>query len=571
MDVAHYLRTLARARARTARAKALTGRRPWRDAAVLWEQVVDANPVDGNHWAWLAEAREGIDDLAGAAAAYEQVFEIGAWHRDEQVLPLVFPGGVAYRIAGCAARTGDRARALEWLRRARDLGYRDLERAATDDDLASVRDDPQFREIVGLVDAPDRSREQGWRDDLRLFSREVKRRAPAPFRHGPERDFDAAVEELDRAVPELTDAQVIVELHKLLRRLGDGHAFVRVPEERYPQLRRALPLQLYWFEEGLFVTAADPEHAPLLGAQVRALDGRPVEEVVAAIDPLLSRDNAYGPRQHAPNFLRVLPLLHALGVVPDPDRVTLSVRGLDGGEWAVEMAADADPDPPPLPCPSGWAWLPESLAGSPAAPLPRYLRHCALPYWFDYLPGHATVYCQLNNVLDHPDEPLADFYPRLFGFVDAHPVEKLVLDLRFNGGGNTFLAMPLLHRLIACEKINQRGRLFVIIGRRTFSAAQNTATLIGRHAHPVYVGEPTGSRPTFVGETIPFTLPYSGLTVNVSDLLWQSSWPMDHRAWIAPDLYTPPTFEAFRRNQDPALDAVLAYPGPGHGEHLPGS
>lgn len=59
--------------------------------------------------------------------------------------------------------------------------------------------------------------------------------------------------------------------------------------------------------------------------------------------------------------------------------------------------------------------------------------------------------------------------------------------------------------------------------------------------------------------------------MNVSDLLWQSSWPMDHRAWIAPDLYTPPTFEAFRRNQDPALDAVLAYPGPGHGEHLPGS
>jgi hypothetical protein len=33
----------------------------------------------------------------------------------------------------------------------------------------------------------------------------------------------------------------------------------------------------------------------------------------------------------------------------------------------------------------------------------------------------------------------------------------------------------------------------------------------------------------------------------------------------APDIYAPPTFEAFRRNDDPALDAILAL----H-EHVPG-
>jgi hypothetical protein len=59
--------------------------------------------------------------------------------------------------------------------------------------------------------------------------------------------------------------------------------------------------------------------------------------------------------------------------------------------------------------------------------------------------------------------------------------------------------------------------------------------------------------PNFVGETTPFQLPYSKLEVNVSDLYWQSSWPMDHRAWIAPELYTPPTFQAYRANRDPAM------------------
>ena len=100
--------------------------------------------------------------------------------------------------------------------------------------------------------------------------------------------------------------------------------------------------------------------------------------------------------------------------------------------------------------------------------------------------------------------------------------------------------------------------MFVIIGRLTFSAAQNIATALEEHTDATFVGEPTGSRPNFIGETIPFELPVSKLRVNVADLYWQTGYPMDHRPWIAPQLYTPPTFDSFARNQDPALAAVLA-------------
>jgi hypothetical protein len=56
-----------------------------------------------------------------------------------------------------------------------------------------------------------------------------------------------------------------------------------------------------------------------------------------------------------------------------------------------------------------------------------------------------------------------------------------------------------------------------------------------------------------------FTLPYSGVQVNVSDRFWQSSWPIDRRVWIAPTLYAPPTFESYRQNRDPAMEAIQAY------------
>jgi hypothetical protein len=141
-----------------------------------------------------------------------------------------------------------------------------------------------------------------------------------------------------------------------------------------------------------------------------------------------------------------------------------------------------------------------------------------------------------------------------------------VVDLRWNGGGNTFLTQALLHHLVACRKLDQRGALFVIIGRATFSAAQNTATAIERETDAIFVGEPSGSRPNFIGETIPFELPYSKTLVNVADLYWQTSWPDDHRMWIPPEIYAPPTFETYRHNRDPAMEAILECV-----EHLPGS
>jgi sugar lactone lactonase YvrE len=53
-------------------------------------------------------------------------------------------------------------------------------------------------------------------------------------------------------------------------------------------------------------------------------------------------------------------------------------------------------------------------------------------------------------------------------------------------------------------------------------------------------------------------MPYSKLRASVSDLYWQNGVAMDYRTWIAPQIYTPPTFADFRANRDPALEAILA-------------
>src|SRR5262249_22642085 len=153
--------------------------------------------------------------------------------------------------------------------RALDLGYRHLEAVREDPDLAVLAEDARYCELFGVLDTANVSRDEGWRGDVRFLAREVKRRAFAPFRELLEERFDAAVEEIHRAVPDLTDAQILVWMAKLLRLLGDGHAYVAAPEE-HPGLRRTIPVRFFRFEEGLFVVAAEPTCESVLGAEVLA-------------------------------------------------------------------------------------------------------------------------------------------------------------------------------------------------------------------------------------------------------------------------------------------------------------
>jgi hypothetical protein len=255
--------------------------------------------------------------------------------------------------------------------------------------------------------------------------------------------------------------------------------------------------------------------------------------------------------------MRPLSLLHGLGLIRGAGEVSLTVRALDGQTRAVKLASDTSA--PNIwnvrPHPANWIGLPQTLA----APVPLYLKNMGLPFWFEHVPESKLIYSQINSVRNGREESFQQFINRLLRSVDENNAEGLVIDLRWNNGGNTALAQPLVHGLIRNERINRRGKLFVIIGRRTFSAAQNLATFIERHTSAVFVGEPTGSSPNFVGEEQFFTLPYSKLQANVSNLFWQSSWPTDQRVWIEPLVYAPPTFEAYRANRDPAMEAITTY------------
>ena len=192
-------------------------------------------------------------------------------------------------------------------------------------------------------------------------------------------------------------------------------------------------------------------------------------------------------------------------------------------------------------------------------PTPLWLQDARNPYWFEYLPNQHVFYMQYNVVADKDDEKLSAFFDRAFQEVEKQPVEKLVIDIRRNNGGNGYLNWPLIYHIIRSDKINQKGKLFAIIGRLTFSAGTMCAVYLERHTSTIFVGEPTGGSPNSYGEHGEVTLPNSNIQVFVSTLYWQESDPRDKRPWIAPQVSTELTSEDFRNNVDPAMEAVLKY------------
>jgi hypothetical protein len=102
------------------------------------------------------------------------------------------------------------------------------------------------------------------------------------------------------------------------------------------------------------------------------------------------------------------------------------------------------------------------------------------------------------------------------------------------------------------------GKLFVIIGRGTFSATGNFITDLSRLSNAVFVGEPSGAKPLLVGgDEATIVLPYSGAKGALSSSSWALTNPRDTRLWITPQIPVQPTSKDYFANRDPVMETLL--------------
>lgn len=402
-----------------------------------------------------------------------------------------------------------------------------------------------------------------WREDLVFLEKTLPATHADLFHAMPRDSFAARLERLRSAVPRMTHAEIVVAIADLVAGVRDGHTRLSLPVDpaagffsghsstSAPKidglLFHHLPVRLYLYEDGLFVRRIGKPHARAVGGRVLRIGRMSADEAMQAVSPIVQRDNASQLRHLLPDFLVVPEVLAARGVIASANTATFEVETPRGDRMTLTLDA--------VPTGAAVEWV-DVRDAAPAQPL--YRRHPDLRYWFEYLPEDRIVYMQYNEVYDRKDESLEAFAGRMFGFVDAHPVAALVIDIRGNPGGNNSRNMSLLKGLIRSAKLQAPGHLFVLAGRGTFSAAMMFALDVEKYTNAIFVGEPTGARPNHYGDSRKVTLPNSGLTVRVSTLYWQYSDPRDDRDAITPQIPEALTSADDRAGRDPALDAVRA-------------
>ena len=395
-----------------------------------------------------------------------------------------------------------------------------------------------------------------WREDLKYIATELPGKHKNLFHRLDREIFYREVKKLDAKIPTLTRNQAALEFGRIVGLARDGHTSL-FPVFN-PQMKfNMFPIEMYAFLDGTYIRRADPELKHLLGAKLLRIGRMSIEEASKTVMPYVAGDNEMFSKAIIPTYLASPEVLFALGISARPDRVWLEVE-VGGRILKKELKLSANRDNSVRSVfRSRNKWL--DIRSESKKPTPLTLKRRNERFWFEHIESEKLIFVQLNELLNGQKKTIEQFFGEVFAVAKSNNVEKFVLDLRYNGGGNNGLVRPIIRGLIQLEKIDRKGNLFVIIGRRTFSAAQNLVNQLETWTNVVFVGEPTGSHVNMYGDARTFRLPNSGLRLRISELWHQDKNERDTRKWTLPQIAAEPEFVKYKDNIDPAMEAILKY------------
>ncbi len=375
-------------------------------------------------------------------------------------------------------------------------------------------------------------RDSRWVNDITYLERTLPKVHKNLYFHLTEEAFHRQLEELKHKIPAYTDEQIEIALSVILAGLGDTHTGSSVGAEYQ------YPLELHWFAEGIYVTRTNIEHVELLDARLISLNGRKIEEVVNKLRPVLGEANESWFRTQIIYYLPIPGVIQYFGLSTS-DEIELEMELANGEKKKIKMK--------PI------SYKEYVGAETSDKPVPLYRSRPDENYWYAYFEEDKTVYLNYNSCRQMRDKPFEIFAKEFWDFVESHKVEKLILDIRDNRGGSSPILEPFV-KAVKHSSFNQPGKLYVIIGRDTFSSAVLNAIRLKKETNAYFVGEATGGEPNHYGEVKQFMLPNSEMPIRYSTKYFK--WVDEDINTLEPDKVIEETFAAYREGSDPVLEWI---------------
>ena len=404
-------------------------------------------------------------------------------------------------------------------------------------------------------------RVSGWLSDIDILVSKVGNFHPMPWARITKEEFTARATEIKQHINYWNDDRLTVELMKLVALVGDGHTSILLDNRE--SFDKWFPLRLEKFSDGLFVTAITKDKSELLRGEVIRMGKFNSDEVCTLVGEMISADSPEIVARTLTDYLSNAVLLKQSGIIDSEDKLPLEIRcengkiinaDLNSSEWQLSF---------------NWAYNKKAIPANTAAitvlddadiTLPLYLKgflETKDPFWYRYLPDDSLLYFQVNKVFDSDSETLLDYTIKVLDFFDSHLplIDKFIIDLRFNEGGNGDMVPSLVEQFRKRNNNLDKGKLFIVTGKNTFSAASIFIGQMKKTTNAITIGETAGPL-NFSSDPVLFSLPHNKILVNISRLYSQDGQPTDTRGFYPPDYYIPVIAADYFQHHDPVMDAI---------------
>ncbi|MBL4773431.1 MAG: hypothetical protein JKX98_07470, partial [Alcanivoracaceae bacterium] len=396
------------------------------------------------------------------------------------------------------------------------------------------------------------SRKQ-WQQDLNVLDHYIRNKHINPFYHNSEKGYlQLFYQAHDYIKNTSTPDNNIINgyIDKLVAYTGDGHSFVVGRTKRYGEYSFFID----YFDEDLHIISIDEKNIHLLGAKILAFDSTSVIEAKKLIRPFSPFVNTSSIKRESIYLYRHPGLLFAAGISESAKQVELTLQLINGDRVTQTFYNNTQKE-------IKWRRLQEN----DWANIPLHRQKAAKRQWLRYLPESHSLYLHYGSVVEKEKGDIRNLSHALIKAIDKHQAQRLIIDIRHNPGGDSFHNAVLINAISKLKKINQRGKLFILTSRNTFSAAINFAGHMEMRTKAIFIGEKVGDTSSFTGESgsqASFKLPHSSIVANLSFSEWNSTFDYDQRDAVGLDMPIAMSFTDFITGQDPVLQAALDYQMP---------
>ncbi len=182
-------------------------------------------------------------------------------------------------------------------------------------------------------------------------------------------------------------------------------------------------------------------------------------------------------------------------------------------------------------------------------------------YDYRFIEDKNILYFEYNACFEK-GQGFSAFNERMFKDIESKNIDKLVIDLRANSGGISEILNPFTDKLKIYLKENKNVKVYVLVGRKTFSSGIFAIFRIKEAApEAIYIGEPSGGAIDHYGAVNNFKLTNSELPVNYSTKYFEFSKGYNYKisemnAFI-PEISLSPTIDDYINERDVVLEYVF--------------